>query len=82
MESQFELKDTVQFYCPDPSCKKAITYRHLEECFSNEPKEWEEGKFRCPHCSAVLARKVIRRFETGGYQWIPEYVGKPRSGQG
>jgi hypothetical protein len=82
MESEFDLKDTVQFYCPDPACKKAITYRNLEDYFGREPTGWEEGLFLCPHCSAKLTRKVIRRFETGGYQWIPEYVGKPRSVQG
>jgi len=75
MEPQFDLKDTVQFYCPNPECKQAITYRSLEEYFSKSSKEWEEGHFPCPHCNGQLARKVIRHFETGGYQWIPEYVG-------
>lgn len=78
MQPEFELRDTVQFYCPDRSCKKAITYRHLEECFGTQPSEWDEGRFRCPHCGVGLTRKVIRRFETGGYQWIPECVGMPR----
>jgi len=78
MDPGFELKDTVQFYCPDPACKKAITYRHLEEEFTRKSEGWEAGLFHCPHCGARLARKVIRRFETGGYQWIPESAGSPR----
>lgn len=76
METTFDLKDTVQFYCPSPMCKKAITYRHLEDLFANEPKSWEDGRFACPHCGAKLSRRVIRQFDTGGYQWIPEYSGK------
>lgn len=76
METQFELKDTVQFYCPNPGCKNAITYRQLEECFNLDSARWENGHFECPHCRARLARKVIRHFETGGYQWIPEFTGK------
>ena len=77
MEIRFELKDTVQFYCPNPACRQAITYRHLEECFSPDASLWEDGRFDCRHCRARLARKVIRQFDTGGYQWIPELAGKP-----
>jgi hypothetical protein len=75
MEPPFELKDTVQFYCPNAGCKQAITFRELEDQFEREPSAWEVGTFRCPHCSAHLARKIIRRFETGGFQWIPEFSG-------
>lgn len=74
MES-FDLRDTVQFYCPNPACKKAITYRQLEDFFGASSGEWERGTFPCPHCSAGLTRRVIRQFETGGYQWIPEFTG-------
>lgn len=74
---QFELSDTVQFYCPNPACKGAITYRQLDELFKSEPKAWDAGDFSCPHCKVRLTRKVIRHFESGGYQWIPEYTGNP-----
>lgn len=77
METRFELKDTVQFYCPNPACKNAITYRQLEEYFGADTTQWKDGHFECPHCRARLARKVIRQFQTGGYQWIPEFAGKP-----
>lgn len=79
MEPRFELKDTVQFYCPNPACKEAITYRHLEECFGADPAQWDDGHFECPHCRARLVRKVVRQFQTGGYQWIPEFSGRPAS---
>lgn len=75
MEPRFELKDTVQFYCPNPVCKSAITNRQLEECFGVDSSRWKVGHFECPHCRAKLARKVIRQFKTGGYQWIPEFTG-------
>jgi hypothetical protein len=74
MDHAFELKDTVQFYCPVTACRKAITYRHLEDHFAREPEGWKGGRFPCPHCGAPLARRVIREFDTGGYQWIPERV--------
>jgi predicted RNA-binding Zn-ribbon protein involved in translation (DUF1610 family) len=75
MEPQFDLKDTVQFYCPNSACKKAITYRHLEDYFGRQSQDWEQGRFPCPHCDSKLRRQVIRRFDSGGYQWIPEQVG-------
>jgi len=74
MEPKFDLKDTVLFYCPSRACSQAITFRQLEEYFGKQSMAWTAGKFSCPHCNASLARKVIRRFDSWGFQWIPEFI--------